>query len=772
MRRIAYGALLACLLVTLSGCSGGGGGGSSSTVRGPSLTGFSPASGAAAASVTLNGYNFDPVAANNTVKFNGVTAAISSASATQIVATVPAAATTGLISAANSAGTAYSTTSFTVITTLSAGPSVVSAVAGSAQNTISWSAVSGATSYNIYWSTTSGTGKSGTKIAGATSPYVQTGLTVGTPYYYVVTAANSAGESPASAQVSATPLPAAPTGVAAVGSNLQNTISWTASTGATSYNIYWSTTSGLGTSGTKIAGATSPYPHTGLTNGTVYYYVVTAVNSGGESAASAQVSATPVNTLPAAPSGVTATAGGAQNTISWSAVSGATSYKLYWSTTNGAGTGGTLIAGATSPYTHTPLTAGTPYYYVVSAVNSAGEGPASTQVNATPLATPPAAPGGVAAVAGNTQNTVTWTAVSGATSYNIYWSTTSGLGTSGTKITAATSPYSHTGRTNGTTYYYVVTAQNSAGESPASVQVGAIPTATPNSWAASTSIPGGQSDPVSGVISGILYVVGGNPPGGGSTAALLAYDPVANTWTSKAAMPTSRSWAGGAVINGKLYVVGGCAANSDCRIATTNILEVYDPVTNTWASKAPMSTARLGPAVAAINGILYVAGGGIACPPCGALDTIESYDPASNTWTTLATMPSAQAQAGAAVINGIFYSIGGYSWATSSYLSTVNAYDPAANTWSTKANMPTARNGTGTQAINGILYAVGGSNASGMLAVTEAYDPAANTWSTKAPMPTARFAMGSGVLNGRLYAVSGQSDTAGTITTVMEIYTP
>ncbi|MBI3585179.1 MAG: hypothetical protein HY096_14680 [Nitrospinae bacterium] len=71
------------------------------------------------------------------------------------------------------------------------------------------------------------------------------------------------------------------------------TISWNSVSGATSYNIYWSTTSGVTTSnGTKITNATSPYTHTGLTSGTTYYYVVTAVNSSGESSVSSQVSAT------------------------------------------------------------------------------------------------------------------------------------------------------------------------------------------------------------------------------------------------------------------------------------------------------------------------------------------------------------------------------------------------------------------------------------------------------------------------------------------------
>ncbi len=101
---------------------------------------------------------------------------------------------------------------------------------------------------------------------------------------------------------STTTAPAAPTGVTATPGNDQVTIAWTSVTGATSYNIYWSTTTGVTTAnGTKIASATNPYIQTQLTNGTPYYYVVTAVNSIGESAASTQVNATPSATASAAP---------------------------------------------------------------------------------------------------------------------------------------------------------------------------------------------------------------------------------------------------------------------------------------------------------------------------------------------------------------------------------------------------------------------------------------------------------------------------------------
>jgi len=78
-----------------------------------------------------------------------------------------------------------------------------------------------------------------------------------------------------------------------------------------------------------------------------------------------------------------ATAGNAQISLTWNASSGAASYNVKRSTTNG-GPYTTIASPTTASYTDTGLTNGTPYYYVVSAVNSAGESNPSSQATATP----------------------------------------------------------------------------------------------------------------------------------------------------------------------------------------------------------------------------------------------------------------------------------------------------------------------------------------------------------------------------------------------------
>ncbi len=385
-------------------------------------------------------------------------------------------------------------------------PLNVKAKPGNASDTVTWTKDTSFTnhggSYFVYRGTATGvTTTTGTKNAAAQTPYVDT-ATNGKTYYYIVTAVKGGVQSAtASPEVNATPAAplAAPAGVAgAIASPTSATISWTAVTGAAGYNVYWSTNPGLTVANdtnpvNKVAVAASPATISGLTTGTTYYFIVTdtilspaVTGQGIESKASSTVSVIP-NAVPVAPTGVTAKPAVVSDTITWTAVANATSYNIYWSATTGVTTAnGTKIAGAAKPYALGPLTNGVPYYFIVTAVNSAGEGPASGQVTATPAAA--AAAPVATAVLGDTKNTISWPAVTGAAGYNIYWSTSPGVTVAtGTKINGAVSPYSHTGRTNGTTYYYIVvdtvvspSTSNQGVSSPASAEVSATPLTSPS----------------------------------------------------------------------------------------------------------------------------------------------------------------------------------------------------------------------------------------------------------------------------------------------------
>jgi fibronectin type 3 domain-containing protein len=276
-------------------------------------------------------------------------------------------------------------------------------------------------------------------------------------------------------------LPQMPTNLAATAGDAQVTLTWSTSSGATSYHVKRATTN----SGPYLQVATpssAGFLDSSLTNGSTYFYVVSAVSAAGESGNSPQVSAKPVAAtqpqVPSSPGGLTALPGNAEVTLTWSTVLNATSYNVKRSTTS-SGPYAQIATASTTGYADATLTNGKTYFYVVSASNSAGESANSTPVSAKPTAATqtqvPAAPQGLAATAGDARVTLTWSTVLEATSYHLKRATTSG-GPYNQLAAPLSTGYTDTAVANGTTYYYVVSALGSAGEGPNSSQSSAKPT--------------------------------------------------------------------------------------------------------------------------------------------------------------------------------------------------------------------------------------------------------------------------------------------------------
>ncbi len=253
----------------------------------------------------------------------------------------------------------------------------------------------GVAGYNVY--------RDGSKIAASATPsYSDSGLTNGTSYCYQVEAYDASGKLSAKHPVTATVVcnspataadttpPSAPTNLAATAISASRIdLIWSASAdnvGVVGYDIY------RGASKIATAKGTSYSDTNGLASNTLYTYTVKAKDAAlNVSAASNTASATTLPGIPAAPTGVIATASNGQVTngqvtVSWTAVSGATSYKLYLGTQAGVTINGTVTPGVTSPHVHTGLTNGTPYYFVVTAANASGESIISNEVTATPVA--------------------------------------------------------------------------------------------------------------------------------------------------------------------------------------------------------------------------------------------------------------------------------------------------------------------------------------------------------------------------------------------------
>lgn len=288
-------------------------------------------------------------------------------------------------------------TNATPVTVPSAARSLT-ARSGNGQITLDWRAPAfdgglPVTNYTIYRGSSPG-GQTPFLELGDVLSHADTGLTNGVTYYYRVTATNAIGEGPPSNEASGVPrtIPSAARSLAATPGDRQVDLVWASpvSSGGstiTNYRIYRGTTSGAETLLREVGNVLSD-TDSGLTNGVTYFYQVSAVNAVGEGPRSNEAAATPNLFLPSAPQNVAASAGDARVSLTWETPSSGgspplTGYHIYRGTTSGALSLFVSLGNVLS-YNDTAVTNGITYYYGISAVSAAGEGPLSLEKSATP----------------------------------------------------------------------------------------------------------------------------------------------------------------------------------------------------------------------------------------------------------------------------------------------------------------------------------------------------------------------------------------------------
>ncbi len=316
--------------------------------------------------------------------------------------------------------------------------------------------------------------------------------------------------------------PSAPTINTVTPGNGQVTVSWhePSSDGGKPITGY-TVTSNPGDKHCTAGGTTLQCTVTGLSNGTAYTFTVHATNADGDSPESAPSSPATPATVPGAPAGpITASPEDSSAQVSWAvpADDGGSPITGY-TVTSSPGGKHCSTSGATS-CTVPGLTNGTSYTFTVYATNAIGNGPPSAASNAvTPVAVP-GPPTAVSATPGDGSAAVSWTAPasdggSAITGYTV----TSSPG--GKHCSAAASPCTVTGLTNGTAYTFTVHATNAQGDGPESAPSSAVtPTGKPTAPLNVVATPGNTTatvdwDPPAndGGLPIISYEVTSNPDG-------------------------------------------------------------------------------------------------------------------------------------------------------------------------------------------------------------------------------------------------------------------
>lgn len=304
----------------------------------------------------------------------------------------------------------------------------------------------------------------------------------------------------------------------------------------------------------------------------------------------------------------------------------------------------------------------------------------------------------------------------------------------------------------------------------------AQPESDRGTWHAAAPIPTKRTEAAAAALDGKIYVVGGfEKPSLGNvlnlaiTPSVDVYDPATDRWASKAPMPVGLHHVGIGVVDRRLYVVGGYRKSGFTVWNPVATVYAYDPATDRWAERASMPTARGALSVTEHEGKLYAIGGYDRKVNNAQ---VEVYDPILNTWTTGASLPIPRDHLAAATVAGKIYAIGGrVNGDYSQNLAVVERYDPATDRWTRVSDLPTARSGITAAVAGGRIYVFGGEGAAGTFQDNEAYDPARDSWQRMAPMPTARHGLGSAVVQGRIYVISGGPTPGGSFSDLNESFT-
>jgi N-acetylneuraminic acid mutarotase len=304
-------------------------------------------------------------------------------------------------------------------------------------------------------------------------------------------------------------------------------------------------------------------------------------------------------------------------------------------------------------------------------------------------------------------------------------------------------------------------------------------------WTSATSLPVPRFEGKAAVVGGKVLYVGGitgvidDQASARESDRVDVYDPATRAWTSGPSLPadSAKHHLALAVIDDRLYVLGGfngIIGGADAAGVFTPSAATFVLDQGAWKRLADQPVARGSASAEVIDGIIYVAGGGVTEPD--ARTDLYAYDPAHDSWLARRPVPTAREHVASCAIDGKLLVLGGWAGEDKHVVGAVESYDPKADAWTTLPDLPTPRGGLGAVVVNGACVAVGGETWAGPLpgtfAAVESLDVARGAWTALPSMPTARHGLGVALLDGTLYALGGGPVRGNSYTDVVEVLRP
>jgi N-acetylneuraminic acid mutarotase len=303
-------------------------------------------------------------------------------------------------------------------------------------------------------------------------------------------------------------------------------------------------------------------------------------------------------------------------------------------------------------------------------------------------------------------------------------------------------------------------------------------------WRQVASLSTPRYEAAAAATGGRVYFIGGivgDPAGtapGLESDLVEIYDPATDRWSAGPALPAEapRHHLAVTVLAGKIHVLSGFSG-----IIGGPPPGVFRPVPTSfvldgdrWRRLADQPLARGGATAQAIDGRIYVVGGGLT--ERGALREALAYDPGTDAWTPRASMPTGRQHLASCALGGKLLVVGGWLSEAQQVVGAAELYDPAADTWSIVNDLPTPRGGLAAVALGDRCLALGGESwhreGPGTFPANESFTLASGQWQALAPLPAARHGLGVAVLGGAVYAVGGGPTRGNSYTAQVDVFTP